>query len=50
MKAKLIIVDAFDAGWRAAPTPYFITEGHISRWQYSPACSDRLIETVFDPA
>ena len=22
-------------------------QGHIDRWQYSPDCSDRLIETVF---
>ena len=51
MKAKLIIVDAFDASYHTAPSPYFISEGHISRWRYSPACSDRVIESVFsDPA
>ncbi|MGI5965960.1 MAG: S1 RNA-binding domain-containing protein [Anaerotruncus rubiinfantis] len=47
MKVKLIIVDAFDAAYRAAPSPYFVSEGHISRWQYSPDCSDRVIETSF---
>ena len=47
MKAKLIIVDAFEAAYQAPPTPYFLTEGHIDRWQYSPSCSERLIETVF---
>lgn len=47
MKAKLIIVDAFDAAYRTTPTCYFLTEGHIDRWQYSPDCSDRLIETIF---
>lgn len=49
MKAKLIIVDAFDASYRSAPSTYFITSGHIDRWRYSPECSDRLIETVFNP-
>lgn len=50
MKVKLIIVDAFEASWRAQPTRYFITEGHLTRWRYSPECSDRLIETVFGGA
>lgn len=49
MKAKLIIVDAFDASYRTAPSPYFITQGHLDTWRYSPECSDRLIETVFKP-
>ena len=48
MKVKLIIVDSFEASWRAQPTRYFLTEGHLNRWRYSPDCSDRLIETVFD--
>ncbi|MEM1485316.1 S1 RNA-binding domain-containing protein [Oscillospiraceae bacterium PP1C4] len=48
MKAKLIIVDAFDATYRSATSRYFLTEGHIDRWQYSPDSSDRLIETVFN--
>ena len=48
MKVKLIIVDSFEASWRAQPTRYFLTQGHLSRWRYSPDCSDRLIETVFD--
>ncbi len=47
MKVKLILVDAFDAAYRVTPPPYFLTSGHIRRWRYSPACSDRLIETDF---
>ena len=48
MKVKLILVDAFEAAYRPAPPPYFLTAGHISRWRYSPACASRVIETVFD--
>lgn len=36
MKVKLIIVDAYDAEIRPEPPRYFITSGHIARWQYSP--------------
>lgn len=49
MKAKLIIVDAFDASYRVTPSAYFLTQGHLDKWRYSPECSDRLIETVFKP-
>ncbi len=47
MKVKLIIVDAFDARYDPEPVHYYITEGHLDRWRYSPECSDRVIETVF---
>lgn len=47
MKIKLIIVDAFDAGPIRSDFDYYITEGHIDRFRYSPACSDKLVETVF---
>lgn len=47
MKVKLIIVDAFDAQYQTTPLHYFITEGRIGRWRYSPPSSDRVIETVF---
>ena len=49
MKIKLIIVDAFDG--EAAPSPlcYYITEGHIDRWQYSPDCCRKNISTDFRP-
>ncbi len=46
MKIKLIIVDVSDAPIRFE-NRYFITDGIIERWQYSPDSSQRLIETVF---
>lgn len=48
MKIKLTIVDSFLS---AAPPPaltYYVEDGHIDRWRYSPACCQRVIETVFD--
>lgn len=47
MKVKLIIVDAFDAAYQPAEYQYFLTEGHIDRWRYSPPESTRIVETVF---
>lgn len=47
MKVKLIIVDAFDADYRNVPVNYFITQGRLTRWRYSPENSARVIETVF---
>ncbi len=47
MKIKLIIVDASDTPLRFE-NRYFITDGIIDRWQYSPDSSSRLIETVFE--
>ncbi|MBQ4338955.1 MAG: 30S ribosomal protein S1 [Clostridia bacterium] len=47
MKIKLIIVDSFDADYPASELKYFITEGHIDRWQYSPSDCQRVVETVF---
>lgn len=49
MKVKLVIVDAFDDAELARPEPrYFITEGRIAHWRYSPANAPRVIETIFD--
>lgn len=48
MKVKLIIVDSFDADYPVEPPEYFIKDGHIDTWTYSPAESDKLIETVFE--
>jgi len=48
MKVKLIIVDSFDAQYPPEQPQYFIDSGHISRWQYSPSCAPRVVETVFD--
>ncbi len=47
MKIKLIIVDSFDANYPVEPLKYFIKEGHINTWTYSPSESDKIIETVF---
>ncbi len=47
MKIKLIIVDTSDAPLRFE-NRYFITDGIIDCWQYSPDSSSRLIETVFN--
>ena len=48
MKIKLVLIDAQDAACSPPPLRYFQTEGHISRFLYSPACCARRIETVFD--
>ena len=47
MKIKLIIVDSFDADYPVPAPKYFINSGHIDRWAYSPAESDKVIESVF---
>lgn len=47
MKIKLIIVDCFDADYPAQPPEYFIKEGHIDRWVYSPEDSEKVIESAF---
>ncbi|MBQ6707111.1 MAG: 30S ribosomal protein S1 [Clostridia bacterium] len=48
MKVKLIVIDTAGAPAPPPPLSYFITEGHLSRWVYSPAVSLKKIETVFD--
>lgn len=47
MKVKLIIIDSFDAPAQPLPIHYFIQTGHIDRWQYSPECAGKRIESVF---
>ena len=47
MKIKLIIVDAFDGETEPSPLCYYITEGHIDYWRYSPECCRKNISTVF---
>ncbi len=49
MKIKLIIVDAFDGEIPSKAPEYFITGGHIDRWQYSPESCSRNVSTVFSP-
>lgn len=47
MKIKLIIVDSFDADYPVEPPKYFIKEGHMDRWVFSPEESEKYIESVF---
>lgn len=49
MKIKLIIVDSFDEEALPKGPEYFITCGHIDRWQYSPESCSRNVSTVFSP-
>jgi len=47
MKVKLIIVDSFDADYPRKKTQYFIQEGHLDYFRYSPYSSEKIIETFF---
>lgn len=47
MKVKLILIDAFDAGYPAEPLRYFVSGSHIDRWRYSPDSCPKTIGTVF---
>lgn len=47
MKFKLIIVDAFDASYPRKKPHYFLNEGHIDYFRYSPENCVKTIETVF---
>lgn len=47
MKIKLVIVEVFDTPLSPSAPHYFITEGHIDRWRYSPSCCGKQIESVF---
>ena len=47
MKAKLIIVDAFDAPYEPEPIRYFQLGGHMDRWDYSPPGAVRQIFSQF---
>lgn len=47
MKIKLIVIDSFSQEHHPAPPDYFITEGRIDRFVYSPPECGRVIETEF---
>ena len=47
MKVKLIIVDSFDADYGKKKPDYFIKDGHLDYFRYSPYFSDKIIETFF---
>lgn len=50
MKVKLVIIDSHPSPAEITVPRYYVDTSHtrhLSRWVYSPACSARLIETVF---
>jgi len=47
MKIKLVIVDSYNGEKTLKKHEYFINDGHLDTWRYSPDCCDRIIETVF---
>lgn len=48
MKIKLVIVEAFEEIAPHIEPMYFIPEGHISHWYYSPPNANKTIETHFE--
>ncbi len=48
MKVKLILVDCFEAVYRPSPLRYFLSEGRLESWRYSPECSPKVIESRFE--
>ena len=49
MKIKLTVIDVLAPSAEPDPPPYFITDGHIGEWVYTPPCCDRkYIATVFE--
>lgn len=47
MKIKLIIVDYFTGDGKSPAADYFISDGHIDKWIYSPEMSIKRVETDF---
>ncbi|MEG2428921.1 MAG: S1 RNA-binding domain-containing protein [Oscillospiraceae bacterium] len=47
MKIKLIIVDSFDAPYQNNNIEYFIEQGHMNYFKYSPENCQKIIETNF---
>lgn len=48
MKVKLAIIDSFDNEFTIPKNKYYITQGKILHWVYSPLGCNKIIETVFD--
>lgn len=49
MKIKLTVIDVLAAREPPARPPYFLTEGRLQEWVYTPACCDKKpIVTHFD--
>lgn len=47
MKVKLIIINSFEDDEYPCEKNYFITNGNIKNWRYSPDCCPRYIGTEF---
>lgn len=47
LKIKLALIDTQDSTTPPAPLHYFITEGPLTDWRYSPPGCSRVIETHF---
>lgn len=47
LKFKLVIVDSFEADYKREKPRYFITDGHIDYFRYSPENAVKIIETTF---
>lgn len=47
MKIKLVIVEAFDEGVSTQKPEFYINDGHIDFWRYSPDSCEREIVTDF---
>jgi len=47
LKIKLALIDATDSDQPPAPPEYFITQGPLSHWRYSPEGCSRVIERHF---
>lgn len=47
MKVKLVIIDSFYSEKELSPPKYYITEGHLDRFVYSPTECDKYIYTEF---
>ncbi len=47
LKIKLALIDTTDGGAAPLPPQYFITEGPLAYWRYSPANCVRVIERSF---
>lgn len=48
MKIKLLVIDSFGFCKEPSKLKYFISEGHIDYWRYSPQnCDKKLIERTF---
>ena len=49
MKIKLTVIDVLAPRVSPDPPQYFIREGHMDEWVYTPECCDKkVVQTVFD--